>query len=393
MSASRIPTTSVKSTGLSSLLKSFKNLFASPARQPARSGGFRPQAEQLEDRVCTTVNLGSDAARSLLIQGSGTSGDVVQIVQVDSINLLQVRTAGAVYNLQSSAYDRVVVRLGDGNDNFLYNALGTVSYGKLLNVNLGGGNNVADVNLAYGNINAPLTQVQANMTVILCGQGGADTVTAEFGDLGKVVNPLNGIVFSGGRLVRVPPQTVRVDFYADLGAGNDSLAARFFGDVRNQTTANVVAFGEGGNDLLTAKTFRSPTRNTNSTIAAGGALNVYLDGGAGDDTLAFALATRVQGALVCDAVGGAGNDQIFEYLEAFSGTGSVSNYLSGGLGDDQFHMANRLSNPGGPQLAHLDVTVDGGVGYDTIGLAHNSVTITTQVNVERVFSEPYFQIP
>lgn len=124
---------------------------------------------------------------------------------------------------------------------------------------------------------------------------------------------------------------------ANLGADNDLFRAAEY-------TADVLLFGEDGNDNLT-----------------GGPGFDRIDGGAGNDHL----------------IGGSGNDQVTGGPgdDSFTGDFGGTDTLLGEAGNDRFRAVNLVSDPFSPDR------FDGGTGTDAADYSQRSVSVTLTVTV------------
>lgn len=167
---------------------------------------------------------------------------------------------------------------------------------------------------------------------------------------------------------------------ANLGAGADVFSAQIQGAIRTTGLFDLEAVGGAGNDALTVD---------QSAATAAGTFFPYLDGGAGDDTVAFRSAGDVGvSATVGPALlGGAGNDAItLDASGQVLGSLLYNNTIDGGAGNDTInaHVAVKSGSSGniGASAAQPAV-VTGGDGNDQVRFA---IDVDPESAVSQVFA-------
>ena len=159
----------------------------------------------------------------------------------------------------------------------------------------------------------------------------------------------------------------------EAGAGNDTIA---LGESVSGISATKFA-GDAGNDLIGNYTWVNQTLATGSTAALNTAEAMTIDGGAGNDTIAFYQAGTNQPETVFRSstiAGGQGTDSI--NMEVASG-GFVNSQVVGGGGNDtiflQFASGSAFTAAGGGGDDVISYIVDSAsnsfVGGDVEGLA------------------------
>jgi len=293
-------------------------------------GGFSGEADIRlggNDTIVVNVNAAwTDQHRKLsILLGPGTNNVTFNFTSqtLTSSSLLVDLVGGAgtdnvsVINppLLSSSGFSLRADLGPGNDSLavkLPRVIGEAQFD--LDVNLGAGNNSLILDQGHA-----LMSGNGAVHVSVLGGAGVDTVKAL----------LDGYWAGASQLVLA----------TDLGAGNDVLAVTLFcsntaSDFRIDPAADVKLFATGGigNDSL------SVVKAGTTAPFVDGRLDVDLQGGVGNDTITSDLALNMFGTLRLRAKGGAGNDVITATVDSRpSPPGSAPThdvFLSGGAGND-----------------------------------------------------------
>ena len=241
----------------------------------------------------------------------------------------------------SSAAGNVTVTVGNGTT---YTSKGAIAV-----IALQDGNGADNVTF---NLTGPLTSAQS---VLLNLGGGNDQFTANIaGD----INTTNGL---------------DLEIYG--GAGNDSLKVNQTG----QTLAgSFVPYleGDAGNDTL--------VYNGTGTIATGATVTPEFSGGAGNDSIKSTYSGQINGNFIYNlsADGGTGNDNIVDNINVGAGsTGTVGTSsttpaaVEGGAGNDTIRFAVTV-DPNAP-LAQINAVAIGGTGKDTVSRTSNVQTDAT----------------
>jgi len=161
------------------------------------------------------------------------------------------------------------------------------------------------------------------------------------------------------------------------GAGNDNI-----GGTGNTSAKNLYIDGGAGIDTLRGGDGNDTITDTSSTgnSIIGGAGNDTITGGIGKDTIdgGAGIDSITGGEGNDDITGGGGNDIIFAGggIDTITGGATASEYIDGGDGDDTFTMAGNWTTAD---------TIVGGLGNDTLTVTSTSaVTAGTTSGVEVV---------
>ena len=313
---------------------------------------FMPRVEGLEGRLCLACTIdvdddtltirGDDAANAVTLTLDGAGGvavvcDGAAQQQFDGIQEINLRTRG-----------------GDDTVNLL--ATGELTQKLELELNLGDGNDVADLKFAAI---ASKLELEANLG------GGNDTLSInldqEIRSKGHVEMKVNG--GGGNDTWNLSANEVRskakLQAAFEGGAGDDTLQT-FLGDpIDEKAHVQIFAEGGGGNDTLSVD---ATTFGTGANIAEGAKLQVHLDGGAGTDTLNASHEGDVAGMLQLHLNGGGGNDTAGVIATAnVIGKGKVQVQVNGEGGNDNLTL--NLAATGNTR--HVTAAIDGGAGVDT----------------------------
>jgi hypothetical protein len=339
---------------------------------------IRLNLETLEDRTCPSISTSLlDQGHTLVINGDN-QGDHVWLTQNDDrdeLLLYWFPNDGQIHPqvvqesvFQSSAIQKVVLNLRGGDDTFDFNVEGSgLTYGKEFLVNLGSGNDRASFDFAGASLPAPGLPIRANVKIVLAAGGGADEVTASFGQI------------AAGRSATL---------LADLGSGNDTAAVTLHGDVAAGASLNLALIGGLGKDSL------STTTGAAARIEMGAVVNVLLDGRQGSDVLNQYFAGYLGGHLNARLTGGEGVDVLGSQIVAsWDSSGQANIGLSGGTGKDQLLLLTSVTPP--PEdiafilpwtpALKMKYAVDGGLGFDRAEVAAGTlVRRCEQVTVQPI---------
>ena len=206
------------------------------------------------------------------------------------------------------------------------------------------------------------------------GTGAAGNVTVTLGSGTKYVSHgAVGVVEVEGKggttrsaTTSPAPSSPRGSVMVDLGAGNDQFTGNIAGDINNPDGLNLQVYGGTGNDNLSIN-------QTGRTLQ--GAFIPYLEGDAGNDTLAFKSTGAIApaAAVLPGLTGGAGNDTITsDYSGVINGNYIYNLAIDGGPGDDtivdNINVAAGSSGTIGTD-ANTPAIVRGGAGNDKIRFA------------------------
>jgi hypothetical protein len=274
----------------------------------------QPRLEALEDRSCPTAVSFSNGV--LTITGDTNVYDTlnsVGIVQNDDTNTLTVYYddfTGTPHTwmqtFASSEVQVIKVSLGSNADTFSYTMQSGFLNLKMLDVNMGSGFDKAY--LAFGDVNAYLN-IKLNMG--MAAANDVDWVDIGFGDIDNAY----------------------VHVAAYMGGGDDKFNAHLNGDLKNGADVDFDVFGQGGNDELRVYLgYSLPKVNGGSEavpmhIGSEAKLDVSMDGGAGEDTVAIYGSAEIDGTLSHHLVGGDGVDIVLPWFAKVAGsTGQVIAY-------------------------------------------------------------------
>lgn len=258
---------------------------------------YLPGLECLEARTVPAVSIGLTPGDPGRLEITGDSAvNYITVYQNDALDQLLVReTAGKsiVQELEfdSSAIDRVVVRMNGGGDHFSYYCQGDFTETKTIRVDMGGGND------------QPLLSIDGTIEADLTYRLGTS-----FADANN-----NGNEYALVYLGAVDHANVLVE--ADLGDGNDTLHAEFIGN--ELVSANVtfdVLGGTGGDDLRVHAMEGAGFSAVDLDIDATSQLDVTLDGQVGNDDLDVYYQGMMRGQLTLNLHGRSGNDHVNAHL-------------------------------------------------------------------------------
>ncbi len=304
------------------------------SQRPHRNLRKALRIESLEDRqLMAGITTNFDRiTRTLTIAGSDAA-DVVSITQNDSANRLTVTTRTANETATDQQFpahlvNRIVVQLGDGDDQFQYQTVRSVLKNKTIEVHLGTGNDTAKI-------------------------GWADNGGTSFANLDLMINGDDGSDAVGARIGRLSAN-VAAELNIELGEGDDGFVAQTLNPMASRSQLRINAFGDGGDDEL--QYFAS------GKIGWGARVDVLMNGNTGDDSIEFSNQGQIDGALSELLLGGDGNDLFSSSVIDGSGRGSLSSSLRGDTGDDV--IISDIRSNAAPSYSVREL-VNGGAGEDT----------------------------
>jgi hypothetical protein len=342
-------------------------LFSSKSSAQAPSRREKPGVESLEGRRVPAV----------VVQ---PVGDTLQIIGDDAPNTVTISQTDDGYSVDvlneqsySSTYwgpkNRLVIDLKGGSDTLKYAFgkydrpdLGTT---KTLNINLGAGNDVVQLDFGQGPSIYCDRIIKAPLSIVLEGGEGNDQLSAEF------------TRFRQGTL----------DFLANMGTGDDQASVRMEGDVTNQSRINVKLNGQEDRDNLFLETLNpSPLEGGDGIFQQGtdSPIDLRLRGGDGNDTVRANLDGSFNDVVNLDLHGDggrydSGSDRVGAVLTLRAGTaGWINTKVSGGAGNDYLQLDDTGA---GRATAHKNFLIDGGAGTDYFVLALTSFEFP-QLNCE-----------
>jgi hypothetical protein len=244
---------------------------------------------------------------------------------------------------------------------------------------------------------AVLISQPAPDTLVFVGNGASDTIILRDNGAGGIAGTATGagaFSFTGIRNIRIvtnggndsvsynlvghmQPFQQR-NLSVDLGpsswfAGTERFVANLFNpatgvgsDLLANSSLNIYANGGAGNDVILVNAYKD------TDVAAGAQLNMYLFGGNANDIVQANWHGENDGAVRLWADGGAGNDFVRGRLrEAFFSSGALSGVVHGHDGNDNLGLQIFTTKPGMLGL------LDGGAGLDVAVSTAN----VTKVNV------------
>ena len=324
-----------------------------------RSCSPRLAVEALESRDCPACTV-FQAGGTVYVLGDGTANMVI----IDELppspfpphlpGSLRINADGVVTEFPTSTVKHLDVQTRGGDDVVLYKSV--IAPGadgvSSLSINLGAGNDVADVTAMRRTAAPPNYSGSWSLTVDA--SAGDDAVVTRFG--------------------RVDFQSVRVQ--ANLGAGNDSFAAQFDGPIAaangKPTLIRLNVLGGVGDDSMNLAAVAEVEMTDLSAVFQGGDGNDHIT-----MTAAFSGTTPSRARL--QALAGAGNDIVSVTMASTSPHGAYSDsvVIRGGSGNDDLSF-DGLRSPA------CNAVIDGGADFDIGTIAglssrfRNCETMTTR---------------
>jgi CubicO group peptidase (beta-lactamase class C family)/dienelactone hydrolase len=305
------------------------------------------------------------AAQTLTVVGS-EHADHVSISQNDAMRTLTVVTSQtdqpeASQQFPAQLIDRIMLRLGDGDDHFEYETVGRVRTAKTIALNLGSGDDTAGIAWAEdGNMSV------ASLSLNVTAGDGDDAVGTRIGRVGACV---------------------KTSINVDLGSGNDGFAAEALNPNGFRSALSVNVRGGNGNDEILY--FGS------EMLAGRSSTNIRLDGESGNDSIEFHNMGQINGSLSATIVGGADDDMLTSSAVDGSGSGQYTSSNQGGSGNDTIIVDQRNT---GRRSYSVTSSADGGAGDDAVIIspstrvrsAESTNPISARTRPE--FSEPFYPV-
>jgi hypothetical protein len=294
--------------------------------------GRRPSLEALEDRWCPAASI-TAIGGNLTVVGSNLN-DVVTVTIDDAKNAITVQASDAFSSttrvFAASSINHMSIQTAGGNDTVTCKLASDMTRARDIRMFLGEGNDRAFLDFGLHKSHA----ISADLRLSVYGQGGNDTLQADFGD----VNARN------------------LHVLADMGEGNDVAVTALWGILRGTQTSFDLR-GGNGNDYL-----RFYNDNGSWPSAR---LDVDIDGGAGNDNVSMFYDDNMEGTHDFRIDGGDGNDLVNVEIHARGGSvGSLNLDVEGGDGNDAMRTVLDIT-PGAP-LNVIWAEMDGGPGADTV---------------------------
>jgi len=306
-------------------------------RRLAEQRAFRPLCEDLEDRQLMSVTITNPTADKLVIK-SDSAGDKVTIRQNDATNDLYILVSGLngfTQEYNSSDITKIVVRMGGGNDELIYD-LGESDFtnAKTIKIDMGAGDDDVNFHLHQDLTSSATPSLLAPLTIKL---GVADGDIPAPDNSGKEDVHLNmGFNEGAGTL----------NLTAKLGPSDDEFSAAFWATVFGDVTVDV----NGGAGLDTLKAggeydifgLGQPSDNA-FAIGPDAEVKLKLDGATDADKVAVSYEGLLLGRLTLDALGGAGTATVTGHVELAGGkwltsTGKLDAYFGGGDNPDTLNF-------------------------------------------------------
>jgi hypothetical protein len=275
--------------------------------------------------------VGDDAANTVVISETGTHPPFIS-------GRLTITADGMSTFFPAASVRRIVVQTRGGDDVVTFTSSAAAGNDGIssLSLNLGTGNDVADLTVSRNTLAPPDFVGTWNLTV--SGSTGDDAVVMRFG--------------------RIDYHAIRIQ--ANLGDGNDTFAALFGGPIAEangkRALIRLSVQGGAGDDSMDLEAL------TQAELAD---LAAVFQGGSGDDdlTMAVGFASDTNCRVRLRVLAGEGNDLVSVYLANSRPPGELSNavVICGGSGDDD------LSYDGVPGIDY-GPSIDGGAGFDVCWL-------------------------
>jgi hypothetical protein len=322
---------------------------------------FTPHVQALEERWCPATSLPSSkfgfavSANVLTINGDANANMVTVFDDGQGGIWAKITTTGKKLIQTFKGIDALHVNTMAGNDSFTYALTGPAKKNINMNVNLGPGNNRANLDLLRDMVGR-----QVNINV----QGGAGN---------------DQVWLQAGMLLNTT-----LNCNVALGLGNNAFNGFLNSDLLGHSTANIMASASGGSNLLLMNAHHV-------NVAQGSAINIGLQGGSGQDIIATDYLGELDGMLTVRHHGGGGNDQQTVKIAAEPGSiGRIDSLTSGDAGDDKFFVSFLDHSADGPgmlhrargKLASVKIVADGGTGLNSLTRVGGS--IIQPLNMQKV---------
>jgi hypothetical protein len=237
----------------------------------------RPRLEVLEDRSCPAVFIVTFGGTMFVVGDNAANG--VTITDQGDGNVEAVITSPSnTAEREASNINSIVVLTGGGGDTVDYQLDNPVTRAKALSVDLGGGDDTANLNASAG-VNG------SYLLASVYGGAGADAITGSIGAI--AAGAAAALALDGG----LGNDTVTA---TSDGLLNGALAVAVSGGQDNDTVSAVLTVAAGSTGSLAAAALGGLgndklTLNVNDNSGAGGESTLayrlaVLDGGAGTDT-------------------------------------------------------------------------------------------------------------
>lgn len=305
------------------------------------------------------------ATRTLTVVGS-EAADHVSITQNDAMRTLTVVKSQADQPEISQQFpaqwiDRIMLRLGAGDDQFQYETVGRVRTAKDISLNLGSGDDTAGIAWAEDG-----SMSVANLSLNITAGDGSDAV--------------------GARIGRVSGN-VKTSVNLDLGSGDDGFAAEALNPVGVRSGLSVNVRGGNGNDQI--------LYYGSEMLAGRSSTNVRLDGESGNDSIEFHNQGPINGSLSATIVGGTDDDTLTSSAVDGYGSGQLTSAIQGGGGGDTIIVDQRNSRR---RSYSVTSSADGGAGDDAVIMSPSTrvrnAESTTPISAQTrpVFNEPFYPV-
>jgi hypothetical protein len=316
----------------------FRTLLGSKkkAHATARPRTAAPRVETFEARDCPAVTV-TPVGSTIQITGDNLA-NVVTVTQNDALGYIRVdwRNTPAA-PLQTRVFGAATItgvsaNLSAGDDSFTYGLASDLTRAKTVSVLLGAGHDRGMFDFGLYKSHA----VAADLALTVRGEGGNDTVRADYGDVGAT----------------------RLTFLGDMSDGYDTCSVYQWGMLRG-TAAKYNMAGGNQNDTL-------HFYNDNGSWASSGIV-VGMNGQNGDDHVSLRFDDIMNGHYRFTLGGDAGNDTVLAdiYHRApapGAPLGDLSVRVAGHDGTDRLRL--HLQDDSG-RLPILSAVMDGGLGFDT----------------------------
>ena len=253
--------------------------------------------------------------------------------------------------------ERIVIDLRGGADTVVLNGTGELTEELALVLNLGAGNDTADLNFAA---------VADELSVRADGGAGDDLIDVnldqEIRAGAEVRVDVRGRDGADTGILSVNEVREGAELWAWFAgdAGDDAFTA-FLGDPLDAGAfVKLVADGGHGDDALTVD---ASTFGTGVNIGEGAELMIKLNGGNGDDTIRATYEGDVDGELKLQLDGDDGNDTVSaDVIVSAGSTGEAHARVGGAKGDDILTL--NLTDDSDEE-AEVKGRIDGGQRFDT----------------------------
>src|SRR5262245_48931065 len=203
------------------------------SRRRERSPQSRPRLEVLEGRSCPAVAIVTFAG-TMFVLGDSAANDVTITDQGDGNVEAVITSPSNTATREASNITNIVVLAGGGNDTVDYQLDNAVTRAKTLLVDLGSGNDVANLNASAG-VNG------SYLLATVYGGAGADAITGSIGAV--AAGAAAALAFDGG----LGNDTVTA---TSNGLLNGALAVAVSGGLDNDTVSADLTVAAGSTGAL-----------------------------------------------------------------------------------------------------------------------------------------------